>query len=72
MGNGLMTPAQVKDESILNIWLASHIFSIDYTEYSVLSLLWPFCYFFKTGAKTRNDGRNQKMSQARFKLTSHS
>lgn len=82
--NGLMTSAQVKDESILNIWLASHIFSIDYTEKSskmakveiilyVLSLLWPFCYFFNmTGAKTRNDGRNQKMSQARFKLTSHS
>jgi len=34
-GNGLMTPAQVKDESILNFWLAFHIFPIDYTEYTV-------------------------------------
>lgn len=41
--DGLKIPAQVKEDSILIIWLASHFFLIEYTyediQYDIISVL---------------------------------
>ncbi len=68
-GNGLKFPAQVKADSILIIWLASHFFPIEctdeYIQYDIISVL-AFLLFFQhdSGKKTGNDVETMKENKS--------
>ncbi len=68
-GNGLKIPAQVKEDSILIVWLASHFVLIEYTDeyiqYDIIFVL-AFLLLFQhdSGKKTGNDGKIMKENKS--------